>query len=141
MLLFLSSIAMVVFSSAMFFAEQTDDGCRRPEQSKACHPLVFTNQSLPCCEVNPFLRSDHLDHHHYRYHHFHQYQYHHLYHVYQYRDHENKHACIHVHTFQYHVSRGMSKIRIQMMMMIYHIYIYIIYFSVHVFLPFVIYRM
>ncbi|KAF0704780.1 hypothetical protein AaE_014763 [Aphanomyces astaci] len=54
MLLFLIIMAMIVFSSAMYFAELTDSPkqCRDPLQSKACHPTQ--NPAANCCEMNPF---------------------------------------------------------------------------------------
>ncbi|ETW09622.1 hypothetical protein H310_00154 [Aphanomyces invadans] len=54
MLLFLIIVAMIVFSSAMYFAELTDSAkfCRDPLLSKACHPTQ--NPPDNCCELNPF---------------------------------------------------------------------------------------
>ncbi|OQR94460.1 Voltage-gated Ion Channel (VIC) Superfamily, partial [Thraustotheca clavata] len=38
MLMFLVAIAMIVFSSAVYFAEYTESGCRAPQYSKLCDP-------------------------------------------------------------------------------------------------------
>ncbi|CAK4632979.1 unnamed protein product [Aphanomyces euteiches] len=54
MLLFLIIVAMIIFSSALYFAEMTDSPkfCRNPLQSKLCHPSQ--NPDPHCCELNPF---------------------------------------------------------------------------------------
>ncbi|OQR97323.1 Voltage-gated Ion Channel (VIC) Superfamily [Achlya hypogyna] len=54
MLLFLMAIAMMVFSSAMYFAEYTDSGCRQAQYSKACSPNQLPPPPIPCCDPNPF---------------------------------------------------------------------------------------
>ncbi|RHY32210.1 hypothetical protein DYB32_002762 [Aphanomyces invadans] len=52
MLVFLMALAMILFSSALYFAEMTDSSCRNPMYSKTCHP--YTNPIDDCCDVNPF---------------------------------------------------------------------------------------
>ncbi|KAF0685439.1 Aste57867_22653 [Aphanomyces stellatus] len=54
MLLFLVLVAMIVFSSAMYFAELTDSPhfCRNPLFTKTCHPSVDPPDN--CCELNPY---------------------------------------------------------------------------------------
>ncbi|KAF0695144.1 Aste57867_14041 [Aphanomyces stellatus] len=52
MLVLLMSIAMVIFSTMLYFAEATDSLCRNPLYSKTCHP--YANPSPTCCDLNPF---------------------------------------------------------------------------------------
>ncbi|EQC29462.1 hypothetical protein SDRG_12710 [Saprolegnia diclina VS20] len=54
MLLFLMAIAMMVFSSAMYFAEYTESGCRLAQYSKVCSLNQVPLPPDPCCDPNPF---------------------------------------------------------------------------------------
>ncbi|KDO24717.1 hypothetical protein SPRG_10251 [Saprolegnia parasitica CBS 223.65] len=54
MLLFLMAIAMMVFSSAVYFAEYTESGCRLAQYSKVCSPNQVPLPPDPCCDPNPF---------------------------------------------------------------------------------------
>ncbi|KDO24715.1 hypothetical protein SPRG_10249 [Saprolegnia parasitica CBS 223.65] len=54
MLLFLVAVTMVVFSSAMYFAEYTESGCRHSVYSPMCSPSQVPPPPTPCCDPNPF---------------------------------------------------------------------------------------
>ncbi|EQC29463.1 hypothetical protein SDRG_12711 [Saprolegnia diclina VS20] len=54
MLLFLVAVTMVVFSSAMYFAEYTESGCRLSLYSPMCSPSQVPPPPSPCCDPNPF---------------------------------------------------------------------------------------
>ncbi|OQR97318.1 Voltage-gated Ion Channel (VIC) Superfamily [Achlya hypogyna] len=53
MLLFLVSVAMVMFSSALYVAEYTDSGCIPSKYSAYCQEQD-TEQSSTCCDPTPF---------------------------------------------------------------------------------------